>query len=46
MGKDLTLPVLRDLAQGVGFLAAICAVAQAFPRATASALCLPVPIPL
>lgn len=45
MAEDLTSPVL-DLAQGVGFLAAICAVALAFPCATASALCLPVPIPL
>lgn len=46
MAEDLTSPVLEDLAQGVGFLAAICAVALAFPCATASALCLPVPIPL
>lgn len=46
MGEDLTLPVLQDLAPGAGFLATVCAVAQAFPLATASALCLPVPIPL
>lgn len=46
MGEDLTFPVLRDLAQSVGFLAAICAVALVCPCATASALCLPVPIPL
>lgn len=46
MGEDMTFPVLWDLGQSVGFLAAICAVALAFPCATASALCLPVPIPL
>lgn len=46
MGADLVFPVLWDEAQGVGFSAAIWAVALAFPRATASALCLPVPIPL
>lgn len=46
MGEDLTFPVLGDLAQGVGFSAVIRAVALASPRATASALCLLVPIPL
>lgn len=45
MGEYPTFPVL-DLAQGVGFLAAIRAVALAPPHATASALCLLVPIPL
>lgn len=36
MGEDGTFPVLRDPSQGMGFVAAICAVGLAFTGATAA----------